>query len=333
MKFIKGLLKTILAGIVAIAILCVIFAPYVFTPVHKSNPNGNTDYIWPGGAVWHKMTEGISSGRFDENGYNNISVVENPDILILGSSHMEAVDVLQTENTAYLLDQLLPDDSVYNLGISGNNFLRVCKYLSTSIALYPEDPEFIIIETDDIHFPAADIVNLLEDNINYTPSYDTGLIASLQRLPFLRLMYLQGTDLLDTLLPKAETAPEPETPITDDAYRALFSYISSATANCSSKIIIVYHSSAQLQADGSVSFESHEDSKALFAKHCEARGIYFVDMADAFTQLYNEENKLPHGFVTGQIGWGHLNPDGHRIMAETLAKTIESIRQEEALCK
>ena len=75
------------------------------------------------------MTEGIAHGRFDANGYNNLAVIENPNILLLGSSHMEAVNVNQDENIAFLLaNELNGTHSVYNLGISGHNFIKVCKY-------------------------------------------------------------------------------------------------------------------------------------------------------------------------------------------------------------
>lgn len=334
MKILGTICKVVLAGILAIAILCVVFAPYVFTPVHKSNPLGNTDYIWPSGGVWYKMTEGISHGKFDANGYNNPSVVENPDILLLGSSHMEALDVNQDQSTAYVLDQLLPESSVYNLGISGHHFLKVCKYLPATLALYPNEPEFIIIETDDIRFSPEDIDTLLQGTIEYTQSFDSGVIAALQRFPFLRLMYLQSDDLLELMLPKSEAdTPEQPTIVTEAAYEALFGYIRQVTANCNSKIIIVYHPNGQLQPDGSVSFREPDQSKALFAKKCEESGIRFVDMAPAFGELYAQSHKLPHGFITGRIGYGHLNADGHRCVAEELANAIRQMRQEEMICK
>ena len=333
MKILRNLAKVVLAGIVAMAMLCVLFVPYVFTPVHKANPQGNTDYIWPGNAQWFKMTEGISQGKFDANGFNNPTVIEDPDILVLGSSHMEATDVPQGQNAAYLLDQMLPDHSVYNLGISSHHFLKVCKYLPTTLALYPESPEYIIIETGNIRFSQEDIDVLLQGTVDYTPSHDTGLVSTLQKFPFLRLLYLQGADLMDVLMPETtKVAPEQPATYNDAAYDALFSYIREATAGHSAKIIIVYHPSGILQPDGSVSFAEPDHYKDLFAQKCAQSGITFVDMAQPFTALYEQEHKLPHGFITGQIGTGHLNSDGHRVMAQVLAQTIAQL-EEDASCK
>ena len=107
MKFIKGLLKVIVSGIVAVAIICGLLCFYDIKPIHKENPKGNTDFVWLPNSIWVKATEGIAFGKFDANGFNNKSVISNPDIIVLGSSHMEAFNVMQNENSAYLLSQKL----------------------------------------------------------------------------------------------------------------------------------------------------------------------------------------------------------------------------------
>ncbi len=86
-QFSKWICKCIIAGIIAIALLSIIFIPYSTLPVHISNEKGNTDYVWPANSVWMTMREGISHGRFDEWGYNNKAAINNPDIIIVGSSH------------------------------------------------------------------------------------------------------------------------------------------------------------------------------------------------------------------------------------------------------
>ena len=107
MKFIKELLKIISAGIVSVAIVCGLLCFYDIKPIHKENPKRNTDYVCPPNSIWVKATEGIAFGKNDANGFNNKSVVDNPDIIVLGSSHMEAVNVMQDKNTAYLLSKKL----------------------------------------------------------------------------------------------------------------------------------------------------------------------------------------------------------------------------------
>lgn len=71
------------------------------------------------------MKEGFSWIKTDANGYNNASIPENVDILLMGSSHMEAVQVSQSENTAALLNTMLPGMKTYNTGISGHIRLKI----------------------------------------------------------------------------------------------------------------------------------------------------------------------------------------------------------------
>ena len=100
------ILKFLGAGLVAILLLCLILAFYVYYPIHVANPRKNTDYVWSSGAIYFKTSEGIGWGRFDDNGFNNVSVIESPDVLVLGSSHMEASYVLQSENATAVLNNL-----------------------------------------------------------------------------------------------------------------------------------------------------------------------------------------------------------------------------------
>ena len=95
MKFIKGLLKVIASGIVAMAIICGLLCFYDIKPIHKENPKGNTDFVWLPNSIWVKATEGIAFGKFDANGFNNKSVISNPDIIVLGSSHMEVTRIIR----------------------------------------------------------------------------------------------------------------------------------------------------------------------------------------------------------------------------------------------
>ena len=340
MKYILSFFKIIFAGVIAVAILCGIFAMYYTVPVHISNPNENTDYIWPANSVWCQMTEGISWGKYDAKGYNNRKVMENPDVVILGSSHMEATNVLQTENVGHLLSEKLDGEySVYNMGISGHTLIKICKYLPATLALYEEEPSFIVMETSTTNLQKDSVDALLEGTVDFTPSHDSGLIATLQKFPFFRVTYKQIKDgLLDLLLPEktTQTKPTQTKPAqvastgnktnNEEVYDAFFTYIDDVMKDSSTQLIIVYHPSAVLQEDGSVIFIPDEGN-ALFSEKCQEHGIAFVDMTEPFAELFASDYKLPHGFITGAIGSGHLNADGHAAMAQELAECITELRQ------
>ena len=48
----------------------------------------------------------------------------------------------------------------------------------------------------------------------------------------------------------------------------------------------------------------------------------FIDMTDTFAAAYQADYTLAHGFANTGVGIGHLNRDGHRMIAEALAAEI-----------
>ena len=355
MNVIKNILKIAGAGIVAVALLSGIFAFYYLQPAHIDNTQGNTDYVWIANSRWLKMTEGISWGRFDADGYNNETVVENPDIMVLGSSHTEATNVPQgSDFSALLAEKLSGDYSVYNMGISGHHFLKVCQYLPQNLARYETAPKAVIIETDNLTFTAQEIEAMLAGDIAKSPSYNTGFIALTQKSPFFAALYSQVQGgLIDLLMPdKAKlldlaTKAEPFVPLSvlspsspvmseeealNEAYTKLFRYLDGLQQEYNTQIIIFNHIYGEPQPDGSAKFV-HQDIIPLFAEMCDSYNISFVDMTDHFEEVYRTEHILPHGFVTGKIGYGHLNADGHAMIADVLYQTVLQLNEEGRLCR
>lgn len=334
MKPFKKIMKCLLAGITAFAILCFIIIPYSLTPIHIENPEGNTDYVWAANSLWCKMTEGISFGKFDAKGYNNTQVIEDPDIVIMGSSHTEAVNVMPSESYAAVLGKHFEGIyTTYNMGISDHFFLKQGKYLPKTVQMNPA-AKYIIMETYNVIVTQEDVDSLLRGTVAFTPSHNSGLIGLLQKLPFPRLVYQQLErglkDMLlgneseeESLLPKVpeETAPD------EKAYDGLFAYLQKAMQDSDAQLIIMYHPTGVLQPDGSVSFGEENPHLTMFGAKCQEYGISFVDMTQPFVQMYETEYKLPHGFITGEIGAGHINADGHAKIAGELAKCIANLEE------
>lgn len=332
---IKKVAKILFSGVIAFFILCAFFYFYYRVPVHKTSELKNTDYVWPANSSWIKFTEGISWGTFDEQGFNNKVVIKNPNILVLGSSHTEATNVNQNENFSYILQKNLGDmKSVYNMGISGHAFAKVLQYLPQSISLYPTGLEYIVIETSDIDLSENQIEKILNKSIEFTPSYDKGIISLLQKLPFLRVLYFQWEQgLKDLILPShinikdtKETLEKKQNDssfYSKDYYNELFDYLQNLTKEKNIHIIIMYHPSENLGVDGTITYKVSKDL-TIFKNKCKDYGIIFCDMTEDFYELFEVERKLPHGFITGRIGEGHLNKDGHRVIAKKLYKIIKT---------
>ena len=329
--FVADVFRFCASGLSAVAILNLFFAFYYRLPLHSDNSRRTSDYVWEAGSSWVKMTEGISWGRMDADGFNNRALVRNPDILILGSSHMEATNVCQDEHTASRLQAYMAergvDVAVYNRGISGHHFLKCVKYLGENAKA--ESVQYIVIETSRVDFSADEIEKLFADEIDVTPSYSAGILFYLQKLPLFRLLYLQVHDGLITLFLSRRAVPSPagknarqdesaETIRT--AYEKLFSYIS-AHAN-GKHVIIFYHPTGTPDAAGNLVYDTDSNYLSAFFAAAKHHGIPFIDLTAATDDLWRREHKTTHGFCTGTAFSGHLNRNGHALAARALADAI-----------
>ena len=341
MNILKKCLKVIIAGIVSIMIINLLLCLYEIVPIHIENSKGNTDYVWEPNSVWINATEGLSFGKYDANGYNNISVVDNPDIIVLGSSHMEGNQVMQDENAAYLLSEKLKDKySVYNMSIAGHNFYKVCQYLPANLELYENAPKAVIIETDIVDLTQEKVDQVLSSSVKRTQSYSTGIISKLQKIPFVRDLYFQLEEGLFDLFMSGnssasisdETDSYSEMQVEEDAYEELFSYLSKLEQQYKTQIIICYHPTGELEEDGFISFNSDGYLKA-FSDYADKYDISFIDMTDSFEEMYYKDNEVAHGFCTGELETGHLNKYGHAALADEIYNKIIELEENRELCQ
>ena len=330
-------LRMCISGLFAILILNLLIAFYYMLPLHINNPQETTDYIWQPNSFWIKMTEGIAWGKMDELGFNNQQVIKNPEVLILGSSHMEATNVCQDENTASLLQNEFENRGlafkVYNHGISGHHFLKCCKYLSNN--MQSDSLKYVIIETSNVGFSQTEIEDLLSGKIDFTTSYTKGILAFLQKLPFFRELYFQiDHGLLDLFLPKKpihiNSTAQDNSDLVPASYEKLFSFVKE---NSNDKpIVIFFHPTGNPDVNGNLVFNTDEFALSLFSETAKEYGIDFIDLTAQTEKLWHTEHKTTHGFCTGTAFSGHLNKNGHKIAAQAIADMIlshqENIRDE-----
>lgn len=344
MRVVKGAAKVLVAAILSVVILSIIMSFYSLQPVHIENEKGNTDYVWPAKSVWIKATEGISWGRFDENGFNNIEVVDNPDIIVLGSSHMEACDVLQNQSTAYLLGEKLKGKyTVYNMGISGHQFYKVCQYLPANLELFESTPKVVVLETVLVNLQTNKVDEVLSGTVEHTPSHSTGLIAVLQKIPFLHALYRQvDLGILEMFLPDTNDAESDEKDksvvsaekemVDENAYDELFKYLFEIEKKYNTQIIVVYHHSGSINEDGTIGFTGGEKLE-MFKKYANVYDIDFVDMTSDLEDMYYNDHHVAHGFATGQLETGHMNKFGHAALATALYDKIVSLEEGGIICQ
>ena len=70
------------------------------------------------------------------------------------------------------------------------------------------------------------------------------------------------------------------------------------------------------------------ENLALFRATCEREGVVFVDATERFREEYEKNDVWAYGFCNAGIVTGHLNADGHRMVADVLAEKIRELEAE-----
>ena len=189
-------IKTILAGIVSLCILSAFLFVYSYSGIHIKNISGSTDYKWKPHQYTSTMVEGFAWTRFDEHGFNNPDGIniDEIDVLLLGSSHLEGVHVSKYQNIAAQLRERLPELCVYNIGTSGHTIYYCAKNLKNAVQEYHPN-QYIVIETS-VALPENDaMIEVLNGDLKDIPSYDSGLLYYLQKCcPALKSIYKNAQD-------------------------------------------------------------------------------------------------------------------------------------------
>ncbi len=312
--------KTVSFGIacaLSLIIISLFVLVYGYTGVHIENDSGATDYKWMPNQYKATMTEGFAWMKFDSEGFNNTNGILPVDVLIMGSSHMEAVNLPSEDNTGAILNQMLPDMNVYNIGVSGHTIYQCANNLRNAISEY-SSAVYVIIETDTVYLENDRMIAVLDGTLKHIPSYTSGIVFLIQRYcPAIKSIYKHLEDWRSAESRGGEAASVEMT--TDEAILDRFLSKISSDAD-GRKIIIVYHPLTNIDSNGELIADP--SGADLFRKCCFNNGIAFVDMTNDFQYLYDTRHILSHGFTNTAVGVGHLNSYGHKAIAERLAEMI-----------
>jgi hypothetical protein len=124
---------------------------------------------------------------------------------------------------------------------------------------------------------------------------------------------------------KAKTGPSQED--LEAAYGKLVERIVETSARYGVTPILFFHRNLKLEKDGSISLVQDKNLVALRAV-CEREGVVFIDATERFREEYEKNNIWPYGFCNASIISGHLNRDGHRMVADVLEEAIRKLEAE-----
>lgn len=325
--------KFICAGLCALIILSGFSLFYGYPGIHIENKTGATDYVWLPNSFHSNSTEGNAYIKTDKNGFNNTKPINkrnkdfnNIDVLLMGSSHMEAFNVVQTKNTCCLLNEMFVKKNLdlycYNIGISGHTFTRCVHNINEAIKEYSPS-KYVIIETMSVLPDEKEMMDILNGKYKKLESYNSKIMTLLQKIPCFRSIYKKTLALLEINADKEDEDKTKASTKPSEYYNdVLNDFLIFAKHSCKSKkLIIFYHPTLKLQYDGKAFTDTNGVEQ--FRNACQNAGITFVDMTDMFLQNYYQNHTAPHGFNNTACAVGHLNEYGHRMIAAKLFDTIE----------
>ena len=319
--------KTFASIIVSVLILNFIIYFYKYNGARIQNEDKTTDYKWSSYQLVTNMQEGFSFTKFDKYGFNNdyTETNENIDILIMGSSHMEAYNVASNKKLGYYLKSFLKGFKTYNIGMSSHNLVVCLRNLLTSYLFYK--PKYIVIETDSVRPNISTLKSYLDETYKRERAYKAGSVAVYLQNCFPAMKWI--INQLSAWFKQSKTSfkakEQSENKDINSEYDVLLNKVlKKATKEIPSNItiIIFHHPSYTLQPDGNIKNNTDKRYLEIFEKACKKNNIIFIDTDQDFQELYKTKHILPYGFINTKVGSGHLNKYGHEVIAKRLAKEI-----------
>lgn len=332
-KQIQWFIKAILAGVITIIILSVFCYFYSYDGIHIASETGATDYVWEKGQLKATMKEEFSRVRMDNYGYNNFyDYSKDADVLLMGSSHMEAAQVSVTENVGYLLNEQMPELKTYNIGMSGHTIYRCVDNLGNALDTY-KPKKYLVMVVDSVDLNIDEMMHVVDGTAEAIPSYDDGIVYYLQKIPSIKVIYKQLSDWIslsgesDAGSVKQEIDSNYESQYIQTLEQFL-EIVETQTAKYSVKPIILYQPAQKIRDDGTIDYEYNEDNLKKFVEVCKDKDISFINMEEEFDNLYKNDKKLVHGFTNSSIGEGHLNKEGHIVIANAIVSETQKLEAE-----
>ena len=332
-------LKCCVALIISVVLLSLFSLFYYNPPIASKQPDRSTNYKYIPNKTWSYMTEGYGYGKTDSLGYNNAyyANLTDPDIVVVGSSHMEALEVPENANCVYLLNELFDKDDVpdnnykcLNLGVSGHSF-QVTASNYKSIANKFQGSKYIVIEAFEVEFSSQTLDDIIAEKFS-TPMEEKSFLAeTMQKVPFVRALYKKINETKPVQTTTAEST-DSNNVVYDlneytDKLNIVLKKIAEISAENNVEPIIMLHDRFWENEEGEFVFTTDKAYKDAFKKCCDINGIKVIDVSSKMVNEYKNSFAPSYGFANSEPGDGHLNKTGHRIIAETVYEYINEMEE------
>lgn len=327
------IMQWIFAAVLALILLNIVSVMFSYSGSRYPNIDGYTDYHWASNRWMINIEEGGSVFKTDSNGFNNDVVNYDADVIFMGSSHVEGMQVSREKNMSYILDQLLPDSNVYNIGTSGHTIYSCVANLDDLFKMF-KNVKYVIIETDQVNLLGSDIDLVISGSYPKLAANTGIIIRGIQFFAPAIMKIRKNVNLWRGSTTRSSinginNFSEAKIQMTSNEadlcnyqyYEKFFRYVKNISTKHDCKVIFVYHPRVTINTDGNINIEN-EHNLDLFRTICKNNGLYFIEMGEKFIEAYSTYHIVPYGFYNTGIGKGHLNYYGHRMIAVELSKQI-----------
>ncbi|WP_026497696.1 hypothetical protein [Butyrivibrio sp. WCD2001] len=333
-KYVKQLIQWIIAALIAGLIMNTVLFFYNSRPGWIERTKGATTGIYTPNSYIIKMTEGKGCHKSDSRGYvNNSDKLADHYVIAVGASHTQGKEVDDGERYTDLLNEWLgykDEVYVYNVSEDGYYLPYIINGFKALTEEFP-DAEKIIIEIATTSFD-VDLLKSAYEQREFDQSqlgeniFDTlSLMDKMKKYvkQYSPLLYNAENQLASIKKIHGESETKNNKEVDIDEYRdALDKDFDMMTSLFDKEIIILYHPNVELNEDGGMTIKTAE-TDGIFKEICEKYDIAVVDMSDKFREEYENNWVVSTGFSNTTIAEGHLNKEGHRMIAEELLKIME----------
>lgn len=338
-----------LAFILSFLIMNGIMFVYSYDPGWvKRSGNATPGFYEPGKKIVN-FVEGFGISRVDDNGYINqtADLDESGYILVLGNSQANGNNVMPADKWVSLLNDSLKRNAndkskVYNVSRGGADFCDIVSGFSAAISEFG-DADTVIIQIASTDFGVDKMKNSLvqrkyseemcADSMMRTLSFGQKMRNALKDyFPLVTFSLGEKITQMDLDFTNAFiyhqisnetelTNKHEETDFEEEYCRALNDMLSLLKENYDKRIIILNLPTVEIGKDGQLKC-INSSTERILAQLCEEEDIIYLNMSEQYLNNYSEKNVVPYGFSNTRPGYGHLNREGNRMVAEALGEIV-----------
>jgi len=300
-------------------------------------------YVLASGTKVRKRSEGWAVTHVGPHGVTGVALLADlnkPAIAIWGDSYIEGFNVPDKAKAGALITADAEDKGVgfvgVNIGMSGQSIADYYFAIPKYEKIFNIARHYIVLPNMADALPDNDSAHLSQ----FVSNPELGMrFKAYRQAPHWRLkswLHGCGLDFLWDLVKDASQIqwrfiPESGQRVLEgtslshgsfppNSYAEVWNFLLSAMAQTTTKPITYVYCPAVplLLRDGVQMTDADRALAEKFASLCHERGIDFINLEKEFINLYEASGRFPRGFANSRPSYGHMNVDGHRILAEAI---------------